>query len=42
MSFKAKQMENYLEQQQQNNRAGQQFDPSKYQDRAQTPSLDFS
>lgn len=32
--FKAKQMENYLEQQ--NNRAG--FDPSKYQDRAQTPS----
>lgn len=38
MLFKAKQMENYLEQQQQNNRAGQQFDPSKYQDRAQTPS----
>lgn len=36
MLFKAKQMENYLEQQ--NIRAGQQFDPSKYQDRAQTPS----
>ncbi|CAG2248016.1 PLK4 [Mytilus edulis] len=34
--FKAKQMENYLEQQ--NNRAGQQFDPAKYQDRANTPS----